>query len=135
MTTETRDKILSLRKQGMGYTMIAREIGESRDAVRYICRSRGLGGVGQLELALRGNVCPACGNGLSQPTGRGRRRRFCSEACRREWWAKHQPMGQKKATAFYHATCKHCGKDFTAYGNKTRIYCSRECYIQERFWT
>ncbi|MCR5486347.1 MAG: hypothetical protein K6F35_02320 [Lachnospiraceae bacterium] len=40
MTKETREKILSLREGGMGYQTIAREVGESRDAVRYICKSR-----------------------------------------------------------------------------------------------
>lgn len=29
--------------------------------------------------------------------------------------------------------CAHCGKPFTAYGNKERKYCSHNCYISDRF--
>jgi hypothetical protein len=135
MTKETRDRILSLREGGMGYQSIAQEVGESRDAVRYICKSRGLGGIAKEELVTQGKVCAQCGTGIIQPTGKGRRRRFCCEACRREWWKKHPEEGRKLAKALYHGTCAHCGQEFTAYGNNHRLYCSRECYIKARFWT
>lgn len=35
--------------------------------------------------------------------------------------------------AVYAYTCAHCGKPFTAYGNKERKYCSHNCYISDRF--
>ncbi|RXM53885.1 RNA polymerase subunit sigma-70, partial [Clostridium tetani] len=28
----------------------------------------------------------------------------------------------------------YCGKEFSAYGNKNRKYCSHNCYIRDRFW-
>ncbi len=135
MTKETRDKILTLRESGMGYQSIAKRVGESRDAVRYICKSRGLGGIAKEEMIIKGKICACCGTGIAQPTGKGRRRRFCSEFCRRAWWKKHPEEGRKLDKAIYHGTCEHCGKEFTAYGNNHRRYCSRECYIQARFWT
>ncbi len=135
MTKETREKILSLREGGMGYQTIAREVGESRDAVRYICKSRGMGGVGTEQRVAEGKACANCGCGIKQPAGRGRHKRFCCEACRRKWWGKHPDEGRKLAKAFYQATCSHCGKEFVAYGNNHRTYCSRDCYIQARFWT
>ena len=135
MTKETRDQILELRTQGYGYVTIAHLVGESRDAVRYICKSRGLGGLIEDQMVIDGKVCANCGCGITQPSGRGRRKRFCSEKCRRAWWARHPNEVKKQEKAFYQAKCIHCGKTFTAYGNKYRKYCSRECYIQERFWT
>ena len=34
--------------------------------------------------------------------------------------------------AFYTLTCKHCGKEFTAYGNQKRVYCCHDCYIKDK---
>ena len=135
MTKDTRDKILSLRESGMGYQSIAQAVGEKRDAVRYICKSRGLGGIAKEEMVIQGKVCACCGTGITQPAGKGRRRRFCSESCRRNWWRKHPEEGKKHEKALYHGICAHCGKEFIAYGNNHRTYCSRECYVKERFWT
>ena len=33
----------------------------------------------------------------------------------------------------YHFICRGCGKKFTSYSNKSRKYCSHECYIKHRF--
>ena len=58
-------------------------------------------------------------------------RKFCSDACRTAWWNSHPDCVDRKAVYAY--TCAHCGKPFTAYGNKERKYCSRNCYISDRF--
>ena len=47
MTIEKRNQILTLRRTGMGYATIAKNVGEKRDAVRYICKNMGLGGKGE----------------------------------------------------------------------------------------
>ncbi|MCR5355776.1 MAG: RNA polymerase subunit sigma-70 [Lachnospiraceae bacterium] len=135
MTTDTRDQILQLRNEGMGYQAIANAVGEKRDAVRYICKSRGLGGKATEKMISDGRICKNCGIEITQPPGKGRRRRFCSEACRRSWWKKHPEEGRKLDKALYQGTCACCGKEFTAYGNNHRTYCSRECFIKARFWT
>jgi hypothetical protein len=133
MTEEIREKILELRRTGMGYQAIANEVREKRDAVRYICKSRGLGGNG--EDIHPENTCPSCCKPLIQPRGRGRRRRFCSENCRRAWWKKHPEEAVRRETALYITKCECCGSTFTSYGNNHRRYCSRDCYIKMRFWT
>ena len=38
-----------------------------------------------------------------------------------------------KKRAVYDFKCQNCGKPFQAYGNNHRKYCSRKCYINERF--
>lgn len=133
MTKEIRDRIIELRRTGLGYQAIANEVGESKGAVCYICKSRGMGGLGSDYHP--DNTCAFCGNGLIQPKGRGRRKKFCSEACRRKWWKAHPEKAQKKETALYGSICQKCGKKFITYGNNHRRYCSRECYIDGRFWT
>ena len=135
MTKETRDRILELRKDGMGYLKIANQVGETRDAVRYICKSRGLGGVAVERMIDDGRICAHCGTSIEQPKGKGRRKRFCCEACRREWWKKHPDAAHKLEKALYHGVCEHCGKEFVVYGNQHRKYCSHQCYINKRFWT
>ena len=76
--------------------------------------------------------CPKCGKPIAQPP-RGQRRRFCSDACRRAWWAKHPEALHRGDAATYSRTCACCGKAFQAYGNDHRRYCSHACYISDRF--
>ena len=51
-------------------------------------------------------------------------------ACTR-WWNSHLDLVKRKA--IYHFTCPTCGREFTAYGNAHRKYCSHSCYIEDRF--
>lgn len=134
MTKEQREQIVDLRKKGYGYRMIGQMLGLSRDAVRYFCKSNGMAGNAENVLISDGANCPCCGGGILQTEGKGRRKKFCSEKCRREWWKKHPGAGNKSESATYHSTCAGCGKEFTAYGNSHRKYCSHACYIQARFW-
>lgn len=123
MTPAQERLICEARRKGAGYKAIASATGLDRDAVRYYCKRHGLDG---------GSACPNCGRSLTQPQ-RGRRRRFCGEACRRAWWAKHPEAIQHKETALYTQTCQCCGKQFTVYGNSRRRYCGHACYISDRF--
>lgn len=134
MTKEQREQIVNLRKEGYGYRMIGQMLGLNRDAVRYFCKSNGLGGAAENILIADGETCPCCGGAISQSLGKGRRKKFCSEKCRRKWWKTHQGAGNKSESAIYHGTCAACGKEFTAYGNNHRKYCSHDCYIRARFW-
>lgn len=139
MTDEQKNKIIELRKNGAGYKAIASEIGLSRDAVRSFCKSRNLSGFGVAavmnisEQTENGNICPNCCKPITQPL-KGRRKKFCSEKCRRDWWKEHPEKAAQKDTAQYHLKCTYCGKEFISYGNKNRKYCSHYCYIHDRFW-
>lgn len=133
--TETISKqIQELRLKGEGYRAIALTLGLSRDAVRYHCRSLNLDGfVVELNAASDSEaVCDYCLKPVKQPKT-GRKRKYCSEVCRREWWKANQETVVRNERALYTFVCACCGKPFTVYGNKDRRYCSHGCYIQQRF--
>ena len=138
MDDNQRREIIRMRLLGKGYRLIAKELGLPRESVRSYCKRRGLGGradqgllIDERTFTRNQGVCAECGKKLEQPTT-GRRRIFCSDACRRQWWNHNPDLIKRKA--YYHLKCLHCGKEFAVYGNKNRKYCSYECYIQDRFY-
>ncbi|MCD8299571.1 MAG: helix-turn-helix domain-containing protein [Clostridiales bacterium] len=133
MTNEQRESIEVLRRQGNGYTAIAKAIGLSKDSVKAYCRSHGLAGVkaeSNARVTISVDICLNCGKPLTQRP-KVKKKKFCCPACREVWWNSHQNQVNQKAV--YHYTCPTCGKEFTAYGNSHRKYCSHECYITARF--
>lgn len=138
MTEDQERQIRGLRMRGAGYKAIASATGLSRDIVRNYCKSHSLEGLASeftmniKEQIEKGLACAGCGRPLEQPRT-GRRRRFCSDQCRRHWWAAHPEQSTHSAEATYHGTCAYCGQPFQSYRNQTRKYCSHECYIRDRF--
>lgn len=133
MTNEQREKIEILRRQAYGYTAIANAVGLSKDNVKAFCRTHGLAGVmatSNARVSVLQECCLNCGRLISQQPG-VKRKKFCCPKCRTEWWNAHPDYVKQKA--IYHFTCPVCGKDFTAYGNAKRKYCSHACYITARF--
>ena len=103
MTEYEKRSITNMRLQGKGYRSIASELGLSRDAVRNFCKSRKIDGyacskdTGIINPLLWGKtICPTCGEPFEQPEI-GRKRKYCSEECRRRYWSVH-PEKQKLAT-------------------------------------
>jgi endogenous inhibitor of DNA gyrase (YacG/DUF329 family) len=115
-----KNKITELRQQGYGYKRIAKELSTTISAVRYACS------VICDEDSLTGN-CRNCGQKIKSIKGK-KKKKFCSDNCRWQWWSKHLKEVNKKA--YYTLHCKCCGKEFTAYGNNKRVYCSHDCYIK-----
>ena len=133
MTNEQREKITALRHQGFGYTAIANSIGLSKDSVKAYCRSHGLAGEKAESHSLAEvptELCLNCGKALIKLPGR-KQKKFCCSGCRTTWWNAHPEAVKQKAV--YTFTCSNCGKEFTAYGNAKRKYCSHGCYIAARF--
>lgn len=131
MTEEQRNRIVSARKNGMGYTKIAAEIGMTKNAVAAFCRRNGLSGnmsVGADKS--EDGLCRECGKPLVQEDGM-KTRVFCSKECKAKWWRAHPEKMNHKAT--YQFVCAACGRPFEAYGNSKRKYCSHDCYINARF--
>ena len=58
LTTEQKNRIVSLRQAGYGYTAVARELGITKSAVCKYCHQIGLAGVGNdlINKEDRGNV-------------------------------------------------------------------------------
>ena len=133
MTESQATQIRELRLQGAGYKAIASGVGLSRDVVRNYCKTHDLDGYAVEVVANtkeQGGICPWCSKTTRQP-GTGRKRKFCSDTCRRRWWANHPEESQKQETDM---TCVYCGQTFTQYGTKTRPYCRHECYVRDRYY-
>ena len=124
MVPVERERILELRRRGLSYGQIAQQTSISRNTVKSLCQRH------QVTIEANGNsgVCEQCGSKLAS---QGVARRFCSSQCRMAWWHAHPQRLNKKA--IYQSTCLQCGKPFSAYGNKHRVYCSHGCYITARF--
>ena len=127
MTNEQKYQIAELRQFGYGYASIADALGLTKNQVSAYCRRAGLTGtkaaVGTTDVPVS-NCCRCCGKSLMQTPGR-KPVKFCSDSCRVRWWNAHPEMVNKKA--IYHFTCACFGKEFTAYGNAHRNYCSHVC--------
>ena len=140
MMSEQETRIIrELRQKGAGYKVIAAALGVSRDTVRGICKRYKIsdGGSAVPETIQtpdpENHRCACCKKELIQ-NERGRAKRFCSADCRRKWWYEHPEIQRKNEAAIYSFTCGHCGKQFSAYGDNHRKYCSHACYIKARFW-
>lgn len=141
MNESQRKQIWKLRVQGLGYGVIGKSIGLSKDSVKKYCRRhpelRGCGILPQLMVKERlqdGTHCSQCFQPMVIKTT-GRPKRFCSSKCRAHWWRSHQNPGDKSTTRYHELTCKECGRSFLTYANPKRKYCSHTCYIKARFYT
>ena len=134
MTDNQKAQIIKLRVAGNGYGKIAQMLGISLNTVKSFCRRNDISGNTATEpsIALTGETtcCENCGREIQQ-IAKQKKKRFCCDKCRNEWWNSHLDEVSKKAV--YSFTCKHCGQSFTAYGNNHRKYCSRACYLADRF--
>ena len=122
MTLEEKNKIYQLKKEGYGYKKIANELGLSASSVQSFLKRN------PMDLDLLG-TCKRCGMTIQSIKGK-KRKQFCSDRCRWDWWNSHIKEVNKKA--FYTLICKHCGKEFTAYGNQKRVYCCHDCYVKDK---
>lgn len=121
MTYKEINAINAWARLGWGYQRIAAQTGISANTVKsYLQRHPG-----ESHLVL----CQHCGTPVEQKPGR-KEKRYCNDRCRMAYWNSHQDEVNKQA--FYTLTCKHCGKEFTSYGNRNRKYCSRLCYANAR---
>lgn len=122
MRDEEREAIERLRELGWEYEKIATALELSRDVVRNCCKRIKMAGY----IADTENItcCRNCHKPLLQAKT-GRRRKFCSDKCRREWGNIHPKM--------YKHDCQFCERKFESRVSKQK-YCSHKCYIRDRFW-
>ena len=127
MTSEQKKEIKRMRQQEVGYTAIAARLGLSKETVKSFCKRNNIGGIRAEQVK---DGCLQCGKPIMQIPKR-KPKKFCCDECRKLWWKDHPDRVVQKAVYSY--VCPHCGKDFTAYGNSRRKYCSHECYVSARF--
>ena len=129
MTDKQKQTVRSMRQRGIPYSAIADAVGLSPNTVKSFCRRENVT-VMQNSLADEfRDTCAYCEKLLSHSPGR-RKKRFCSDKCRSDWWNKNRQWARKRV---YHLLCNCCGTEFISYGNKKRKYCGRDCYIQSRY--
>ena len=122
MTLEEKSKIYQLKKEGYGYKKIASELGISVSSVQSFLKRN------PVDIDLLG-TCKRCGMTIQSIKGK-KRKQFCCDRCRWDWWNSHIKEVNKKA--FYTLNCKYCGKEFTAYGNQKRVYCCHDCCVKDK---
>ena len=136
MNDTQRKQIDRLRSTGISYGGIAKQMGLSVNTVKSYCRRSSsveneiADSKSPAEMPEETVVCEFCGRVMVQLPHR-KKKRFCSDTCRSRWWSAHPEKVNRKAN--YECTCGRCGKRFISYGNQDRKYCSRACYIEDRF--
>lgn len=130
MTDKQREKIIELRKLGIGYRSIATAMNMSRDKVRNFCKAQGLDGYGKNNKKADGEktireLCKNCGRQINKKPIKGRPKTYCSIECKKEWEVKHPIL--------YPHECYYCGKKFESKA-KNADFCCHKCYIRDRFW-
>lgn len=132
--TENQKKLIKIyREKGMSYKEIADALLVSINTIKTFCKRNGLGGVRATGISgaeVMVTACKCCGKPVTQNQGR-KQKQFCSDKCRNQWWNTHMEDVDRKAN--YECVCEYCGKTFLSYGNKSRKYCSHNCYINGRF--
>jgi hypothetical protein len=137
MNDKQKEHVRKLRSIGYSYRKISVVMHLNINSVKSFCQRNGLGGAANPPARpadYSGDVtfCANCGNEIHQQAKR-KKKKFCCDECRNEWWNSHPDAVDRKA--WYEFTCKACGKTFMAYGAKNRKYCSFDCYINDRFST
>ena len=107
----------------------------------------------------RPDTCGRCGAAISQPSGAGRPRKYCSERCRKpravrstaiaynvcdqcgRLWVSLPSRAQRFCSSACHGksqrrrfVCGHCGEEFTRDGGRSgeRRYCSLACFLAKK---
>ena len=113
----TAKDVMLLRKyraDGLGYRKIAKLLGISENTVKTYINRHGDD--------LQKHGCLTCGRKLTQRP-HAKQRRFCSDACRGEWWNNNQNLINRTT---HEKVCCYCKKTYTTY-RKIQKYCSVEC--------
>ena len=101
MRKAEKENIVLWRTQGIGYAEIAKRLDLSRDTVKSFCIRN------KVYVDAQGDKCKYCARPLVQKEKR-KRKLFCSNECRLNWWHEHPENLSRKAT--YSFTCAGCGK-------------------------
>ena len=130
LTEKQMTEISSLRRDGMSYAKIGEKLNLPRGQVRSFCLSR----TSKNEAAVQEDgehvLCKTCGKELEHTPG-FRKKIFCSDGCRQDWWNRYAKFKAGEGRATNKVTCQNCGETFVTYGTN-RKYCSRKCYTEHR---
>ncbi|MGT2866788.1 RNA polymerase subunit sigma-70 [Streptococcus fryi] len=129
MTPEQKAAIRYLREQGLGYKAIGVRLCLSLNTIKSFCRREAIQ-TGDKRDASLPDYCHACGRVLTHMGGK-KKKRFCGTSCRQTFWNSH--LDEVNRQAYSTHACLACRRKFTSYANPKRKYCSRKCYMTDRF--
>ncbi len=115
MTIKQKLQIEKMRKDGCSLKEISTELSVSLGTIKsYFSRK---------DNTVK---CEYCDTTLQQQK---KRKRFCSDRCRMNWWREHREESHK--TGFQ--LCPICHAAFVTYPSKHQIYCSKQCAGKARW--
>ena len=122
MKPEIKEKIIDLRRKGMGNKLIAKELNLNPSTVAKFVQKYG----DSYEYLRK---CPQCGTLFKRTRGHNPKK-FCSNECRMKWWNSHRDLIKHKNEQ--DVNCQHCGKVFRSF-TPGRKFCSIHCSLAERY--
>ncbi|GEM_PF-2307777 len=135
MTSEREKQyIVAQRAMGKSFAQIGRELGRGESSIRYVfnhCMSKEPKPDETTPRMVMGTEIPGaarckyCGKDFTKST-LGGKRRFCSDHCRNAW------CNEQKRRVPYSRVCEQCGREFTAFGNPHKRFCSRKCFADSQ---
>ena len=126
MNGQQKAQIEIYRRAGMGFVEISHRLGVSVSTIKSYCYKHS---VQDMTAENDMTLCPQCGQPV--PRMHFKPRRFCSDACRIQYWHRHTDEMKKLSFVGFH--CQQCGKPFFDYPGRNRKYCSHPCYIAARY--
>ena len=126
MNQNQKEELKRLRENGLGYKRISVITGVPLNTVKSYCRRWNV----EKQTNEDKDRCLLCQTPLHQIKGK-KPKKFCNDKCRMKWWNTHLNKVNRKAYTIHE--CLNCKKEFQSYANKTRKYCSHECYVTHRF--
>lgn len=122
MTENQKNQIISMRESGESYGNIAVLTGISESTIKTTCL-RNKKKNDQLS------YCKNCNKKLKLVEGK-KKKVFCSDKCRMEYWKNHKELITKKPSL--EKICPICNKPFNFYSSKNAKYCSWVCYLKSK---
>lgn len=121
MTSQEKARLLEMRHAGLSIAQISANLGISKNTLKSFCRRTEIN-----KDAATTTGCVQCG----LPIVIQGKRRFCSNGCRYAWNYGHRVLNIRNAVE---KKCACCGKRFFSYASSHRKYCSRTCYMADRY--
>lgn len=121
MTSQEKARLHEMRQAGLSFAQISANLGISKNTLKSFCRR-----TETIMDAAATTGCIQCG----LPIAIKGKRRFCSNGCRYAWNYEHRVLNIRNAVE---KKCACCGNCFFSYASSHRKYCSRACYMTDRY--
>ena len=156
-TENIEEQVISLRKRGLGYKLIGKRLGITRDKARGYCIKNNLSSE-IISIELGQSQCKECGKEFkvkssnqkfcskecsykSKVTDRfcvvcnqlieTRSNKYCSDQCRDKIYNSKPKNPKPKERMIYSKHCVNCGQHFESFSHSSK-YCSKECTYKEK---